>query len=247
MLAACWREELAPARPGAPRRRLQSRCRRSRRTVLGETRDAELQQLAGDPRIAPARVLARQAQDELTTRRSTGGRPGDRCDCVHLRRTSSRCQRSSVCGVTIILPASRWEDPSQAPRGRHDRPAGKRGAVAADGAPQAGAAEQQFDVLGELAAPAPTSNRSRPRPRRRCRVCRSTPDVAAITVTNGCARGVRSGRCVRSPDRSRCKQRLQRTRANRGERAPTFAVKKVEGSSPFIRFKNPRKSGFLFT
>jgi hypothetical protein len=33
--------------------------------VLGETRTPSFQQLAGDPRVAPARVLARQAQDEL--------------------------------------------------------------------------------------------------------------------------------------------------------------------------------------
>jgi predicted enzyme related to lactoylglutathione lyase len=35
------------------------------------------------------------------TRSSTGGRPGLRRGCVHLRVTSSRCQRRSVCGVTI--------------------------------------------------------------------------------------------------------------------------------------------------
>jgi hypothetical protein len=75
--------------------------------------------------------------------------------CAHLRRTSSRCQRSSVCGVTISpLPASRRED------------SGKRRKEGAIGCskrwpwllptehrkllPQ----NKQFGVLGELVAPA---------------------------------------------------------------------------------------------
>jgi hypothetical protein len=56
MLAACCRREsrqLAPARPGAG---LRHALNRTRRTVLGETRRLELEQLAGDPRVAPTRV-----------------------------------------------------------------------------------------------------------------------------------------------------------------------------------------------
>jgi hypothetical protein len=36
---------------------------------------------------------------------------------------------------------------------------------------------------------------------------------------------------------------FRRTHANGRERPPTLAMQKVEGSSPFIRFQNPRKSG----
>jgi hypothetical protein len=65
MLAACARRnsrQLGPERLGAGPR---SAHASSRRTVLGETREAELVELAGEPLVAPARVLARQPQHKL--------------------------------------------------------------------------------------------------------------------------------------------------------------------------------------
>ena len=66
MLAACWRRnsrQLGPERLGAGPSRLASRIRL---IVLGRDAQAELEELAGDPRVAPAWVLARDAQNELS-------------------------------------------------------------------------------------------------------------------------------------------------------------------------------------
>jgi hypothetical protein len=61
---------------------------------------AELEQLACDPRVAPTGILAGEAQHDLSDsifgRRTAQGLPRLR----HFRRMSSRCQRSSACGVT---------------------------------------------------------------------------------------------------------------------------------------------------
>jgi hypothetical protein len=55
----------------------------------------------------------------------------------HFRRTSSRCQRRSVCGVTSSPAAAGVGAPTRAPRGKHDRPAGARGGASAGEAAQA--------------------------------------------------------------------------------------------------------------
>src|SRR5262249_5128077 len=64
-----WTQELAPAWPATPRRRRQSG--RQQQPPEGARRDthAELQQLTGDPRVSPARVLPRQTQNELANAR----------------------------------------------------------------------------------------------------------------------------------------------------------------------------------
>jgi hypothetical protein len=89
-------------------------------------------------------------------RRSTRGRPPVRCGCVHLRRTSSRCQRSSVWGVTINPFRRRgWEHPAErreesaigCPKRRPPR-------LLPTKHQQLMAQNEQFDILGELAAPA---------------------------------------------------------------------------------------------
>jgi hypothetical protein len=69
-------------------------------------------------------------------------------------------------------------------------------------------------------------------------------NVAMITTAAMAALNVRPGSLpFARPTRRAADRTFQRTRANRRERPPAFAMQKVEGSSPFIRFKNPRKSG----
>ena len=47
-----------------------------------------------------ASILPPEAQTSSRSSRSIRGQPGDRRRCVHFLATSSRCQRSSVCGET---------------------------------------------------------------------------------------------------------------------------------------------------
>ena len=58
-------QELAPARPAAPRRRLQSRSSEKTADAGRRHPEAELAQLAADPPMAPARILAREPQHQL--------------------------------------------------------------------------------------------------------------------------------------------------------------------------------------
>jgi hypothetical protein len=62
----------------------------------GET---EAVQLADDPLVTPARILARQAKNQLTGLAADWGRP-IRTGYVQRRATRRRCQRSNVVGVT---------------------------------------------------------------------------------------------------------------------------------------------------
>ena len=66
----------------------------------GRDGNAELAQLADDPQVAPARVLARKTQDQLADLTADGRTAGWRCAYVQRRATSRRCQRSSVSGRT---------------------------------------------------------------------------------------------------------------------------------------------------
>src|SRR2546430_15689744 len=65
MVAGLLAEELSPVRPGAPGRRRKPGGNKEAPDRAGRDTQAELEQLAGDPRVAPARVLAREAQHEL--------------------------------------------------------------------------------------------------------------------------------------------------------------------------------------
>jgi hypothetical protein len=61
--------------------------------------DAEAVQLAGDPLVAPLRVLAASRSTRSRISPPIGGRPR-RTAYVQRRATSRRCQRNSVVGVT---------------------------------------------------------------------------------------------------------------------------------------------------
>jgi hypothetical protein len=70
------------------------------------------------------------------------------------------------------------------------------------------------------------------------------PHVAASAVAAMAALGVRSGSLpFARPIRSRCKGRFRRTDAHGCERRPAFAMQKVVGSSPIIRFKKAPLGG----
>jgi hypothetical protein len=63
--------------------------------------DAQLQQLSADALVAPPGILPAQPDDEAPTSGSIGGRPGwPLLLYVHFLRTSSRCQRRRVSGLT---------------------------------------------------------------------------------------------------------------------------------------------------
>jgi hypothetical protein len=93
-------EEFSPAHARLSRRRLDPVAMEQIPDGTRRQADAEPDQLAVDPLVPPARVLRRQAQDELPRpgrhRRPAGGRPG----YVQRRRMSSRCHRNNVAGWT---------------------------------------------------------------------------------------------------------------------------------------------------
>jgi hypothetical protein len=95
MLAALRSQELAPARSGAPRRRRQPRMGEQPVDTRRRNPQAELGQLAADPSVAPARVLARESQHQLPDLRRQRGRPRRPAGCRHFQRTNARCQRKA--------------------------------------------------------------------------------------------------------------------------------------------------------
>src|SRR5205823_7003208 len=70
-------QELLPARARTPRRRPRAGGEQDPPDRARRDTQAELQQLAGDPRVAPTRVLARKAQHEFS-HPTVGGRTARR-------------------------------------------------------------------------------------------------------------------------------------------------------------------------
>jgi hypothetical protein len=93
-------QELPPARACTPRRRPRAGGKQDPPDRVRRHTQAELEQFAGDPRVTPTWVPPAKRSTSWRMRSSTSGRPALLRGCVHLRRTSSRCQRSRVCGVT---------------------------------------------------------------------------------------------------------------------------------------------------
>jgi hypothetical protein len=83
----------------------------------------------GDSLIAPARVLAREPHHQLAHARSVGGRPALPRGYVQRPRTSWRCQRRSVAGVTTN-PCWRRCGSNRASAAMKARSAGRSGARA---------------------------------------------------------------------------------------------------------------------
>jgi hypothetical protein len=146
-------QELAPAWPAAPRCRRQPRCQKQPPDRARRDPHTELQQLARDPRIAPARVLARQPQDELTN--ATLNRwPSWRT----LRLCPAATHQLPVPAEQRLrrhdhpLPASRREKPSKC---REEGAIGcseRRPRLLPMEHRQLMPQNNEFDVLGELAA-----------------------------------------------------------------------------------------------
>ncbi len=93
-------KELAPVRACPPRRRLQPCPGEQMADARRRDAEAELAQLAADPAMTPARILACERNTSSRTSTGSGGPPRRADGCRHFRRTSARCQRSSVLGVT---------------------------------------------------------------------------------------------------------------------------------------------------
>ena len=104
MLAACARRnsrQLGPLRRGAGS---SFAWASSRRMLVG---DARKPSLASSPQIRrwPQLGFSRASRDTNSrTSADSGGRPRRPAGCRHFRRTSARCQRNSVRGVTKSMP-----------------------------------------------------------------------------------------------------------------------------------------------
>jgi hypothetical protein len=144
----------SPAWPAAPRRRPEAFADED--ASHGARRDAhtQLQQFAGDPRVAPAWVLSRQAQNKLT------------------HATLDRRPAGAPLSLRP-LPPHEFSVPAQERLRRHDQPLSpsrrkqpcKRREEGAIGGTESGARllptqhrklmpqNEQLDVLGEVAAP----------------------------------------------------------------------------------------------
>ncbi len=154
MLAACWRRncrQLGPVRLGAGPEPAASRMRL---TVLGDTRRPSFSNspaIRGWPQPGFSRAKHRT---RWRIRLSTAGRPGLRRGCVHLRVTSSRCQRRSVCGVTI-KPRRRGCGQDSRQRGKESTIgwAQRRPPVLPAEHQQLMSQHEQLNVFGEFAAP----------------------------------------------------------------------------------------------
>jgi hypothetical protein len=90
-----------PTRSSPPRRRLKAGGGKQPSNRARREAEAQLDQFAGDSLITPERGFSRASRSTRShSTRSVGGRPGLRCEYVHLLRTNSRCQRRSLAGVT---------------------------------------------------------------------------------------------------------------------------------------------------
>ena len=147
-------QELRPARPRAPRRRPKPVGKQDAPDRARRDTQAQLQQLAGDPRVAPARVLPCEAQSELA-------------DAIIDRRTAAVSTRlRPLAAHELPVPAQKrlWRHDQATPAWlRQDsRQRGKQGAI---GRAQRRALllppehdalmpqDEQLDVFSELAAP----------------------------------------------------------------------------------------------
>jgi hypothetical protein len=148
-------EEFAPARSRAPRRGPKTAGEQDAPDRARRHAQAELQQLAGDPRVAPARVLPCEAHDKLTDAIIDGRTAG----------ASTRLRPLAADELPVPAQERLWRhDQAASALPRQDsRQRGKEGAI---GRPQPGAPllppeydelmsqHEQLDVFGELAAAA---------------------------------------------------------------------------------------------
>jgi hypothetical protein len=116
-------EKLRQRRPRSPRSWAEAVSLEDPPDRLSVDADTELEELALDPEVT-RRGFSRVRQ--RTASRTSGliaGRPGLRVDPnVHFRRTSSRCHRSSVCGVIRNAnPCSRPKHRLAAARSKRSR------------------------------------------------------------------------------------------------------------------------------
>jgi len=188
MLAACWRRNraslarCAAVRASAPLPQAAAgpcSARPARPASAARPRSADSP--SADSRAPSAgRARERDAQPvvvrEDAATASTCGAP-----TAGANGASSAASRSGPAGVGT-------GGPGKAPRGRRDRPAEDAGAAVADGAPpQLVAQNEQFDVLGELAATAP---HEQPQQRREREICERKehrsmlPELATTAIEN---------------------------------------------------------------
>src|SRR5437867_1968879 len=99
MLAACARKKACQESPKALAGGAKFRLAQNLPYRRGGDDDAEVIQLARDPLVAPARVLARQPEHQLADLVADRRPPAATAICP-AAGDEARCQRSSVAGVT---------------------------------------------------------------------------------------------------------------------------------------------------
>src|SRR5919199_4257663 len=107
-------QELPPARARAPRRRPQLACKQDAPDRARRDTQTQLQQLAGDPRVAPARVLAGEAQHELShaaVERRTAGTP-TRLRPLATHELPVPAQKRLWCDDQAVAPPG-WQQTSE--------------------------------------------------------------------------------------------------------------------------------------
>jgi hypothetical protein len=101
-------QELGPARAVPAGRRIDPGALEDLPDRGRRDRDAQPGKLAVDPPVAPDSFSPASRSTTGRTLRCTGGRPERSCDTrAHRRRTTSRCHRMIVPGVTISRIAAR--------------------------------------------------------------------------------------------------------------------------------------------
>ncbi len=93
-------KELRPGRAGAPGSGAEPVSAQQSADRSGADPDPEVAQFTLDPHVAPPGVPRASRTTIALSSGSMGGRPIFAPQYVHLRPTSSWCQRSRVCGVT---------------------------------------------------------------------------------------------------------------------------------------------------
>src|SRR6266536_837485 len=141
-------QELAPARPCAPRRRIESRPSKKTADACRRHPEAELAQLAAEPPVAPARILAREPQHQLLDlcRQRRSSAPSRRLPPLPTHKRSMPTQQRPRSNQACIACATRQVTGSCREQGPISRPELRPRDLAAEKL-ELVAQHEQLDVL----------------------------------------------------------------------------------------------------
>src|SRR6266542_784006 len=146
--ARCLRsQEGSPRRMRSLWRRLEARLEQHLRTEVAETEMPRPLSSPNDPLVSQCGFSVASRTISSRSERSSGGRPGDRCEYVHRRTMSWRCQRSSVSGLNgKAAQAARGVSGSTLP-GAHDPLVSASVSTAAGGGSPAHGGDEDLQLL----------------------------------------------------------------------------------------------------